>query len=88
MQDEDALDLAAWLDMVPKPTTYKATHGFLVWFSMVFYVSPWLTDDGLAVPPGANGVHIVILTVGDLASNTSNMNQQDEKRTVLVIVIL
>ena len=46
------------------------------------------TDDGLAVPPGANGVHIVILTVGDLASNTSNMNQRDEKRTVLVIVIL
>ena len=46
------------------------------------------TDDGLAVPPGANGVNIVILTVGDLASNTSNTNQWGEKRTVLVIVIL
>ena len=77
-----------------------AMNGFL-WF---LHVSSLFWHDSLAVPLGPlwflpplkkflvqtefTYVYIVILTVGDLASNTSNMNQRDEKRTVLVIVIL
>ena len=66
-----------------KPTTYRATHDF-PWFSLVFMGFP---NDGIAVPLGplwflpswtrswCNGVNMVILTVGGLVSNTSDVNE-------------
>ena len=84
MQDEDPFSLAAWLHTVLKTCILRGNpwfssmvlDGFLC-FSMALRC---FTDDGLAV------INIVILTVGDLASNTSDMNQREEKCVVLVVI--